>query len=71
MLKPREKTNKVKKLLRQTIHKYSTGQFDPDPDLGRTDGLTQDDIEWALEQGAVDDEEVLDFVSKHKTEVGR
>lgn len=70
-MKPQEKINKVKKSLRQTVHKYPTGQFRPEPDLGQSNGLTDDDIAWAVEQGAVDDEEVLDLVSKHKTEVGR
>ena len=55
----------------RSFRKYSTGQFEPDPDLGRADGLTQEDIDWAREQGALDNEDVLDFVSKHKTEVGR
>jgi hypothetical protein len=53
------------------VSRYSTGQFKPDTDLGQSSGLTQDDIAWALEQGAVDDEDVLDYVSKNKNEVGR
>jgi len=53
------------------LSKYTTGQFEPDPDLGRTDGLTQEDIEWAQENGALDKEDILDLVSKHKGEVGR
>lgn len=53
------------------VSKYPTGQFKPEPDLGQSSGLTQDDIAWALEQGAEDDDDVLDYVSKHKNEVGR
>lgn len=57
--------------LRHVVSKYPTGQFKPEPDLGQSSGLTQDDIAWALEQGAEDDDDVLDYVSKHKNEVGR
>ena len=53
------------------VSKYPTGQFKPEPDLGQSSGLTQDDIAWALENDATSDEDILDLVSKHKNEVGR
>ena len=42
------------------------GQFKPDADRGRVDGLTNDDIEWARELGATTTEEILDLVRKHE-----
>ncbi len=66
LLRKDEKVEHIKRSFR----KYTTGQFKPDPDLGRTDGLTQDDIAWAIENGATDNEEILDLVSKHKVEFG-
>ena len=42
------------------------GQASPKPDMGRVDGLTQDDVEWARELGATTEQEVLDLVRKHE-----
>ena len=56
---------------RQVVSRYTTGQFKPESDLGQSSGLTQDDIDWALENDATSDEDILDLVSKHKNEVGR
>ena len=42
------------------------GQSSPKPDMGRVDGLTQDDVEWARELGATTEQEVLDLVRKHE-----
>jgi len=63
------KDEKIERVI-EAVRKYPTGQFEPDPDLGRTDGLTQDEIEWAVEQGASDNEEILDLISKHKNQFG-
>lgn len=57
--------------MRRVVSKYSTGQFEPAPDLGQINGITEDEIAWSREQGAVDDEDILDLISKHKAEVGR
>ena len=46
------------------------GQFKPTEPRGRPDSLTNDDIAWAREIGAETDEEIIDYVRKHKEEVG-
>jgi hypothetical protein len=67
-----ENKKKNQKLsLKNRIISPQTGQFEPDDEFGRADGLTADDIAWANEHGALNDQDVLDMVSKHKTEVGR
>jgi len=48
----------------------SLGQFKPTEPRGRPDSLTNDDIAWAREMGAETDEEIIDYVRKHKEEVG-
>lgn len=46
-----------------------TGQFKV-PELGRADGLTDDDIKWALENGASTVQEAIELVAEHKRQVG-
>lgn len=39
-------------------------------DRGRSDGLVQEDIEWAMEKGAKNMDEVLNLVRDHKKLIG-
>jgi len=68
VLKP--KSQKFQRLKAKLSPSPETGQFEPDNALGRADGLTQEDIAWAYEHGAVNDQDVLDMVSKHKNQAG-
>lgn len=45
---------------------YDTGVDYPLPDRGRADGLTTDEIAWAIEQGAKSEEDVFRLVNEHK-----
>ena len=42
-----------------------TGQFTP-PDTERPDGLSHEEVAWAIEQGAESEEEILEMIKKHE-----
>lgn len=48
---------------------YDVGIEFPPPDRGRADGLTTEDIEWAIEQGATSEDEIFKLVKEHKEQV--
>jgi len=54
----------------QRASRQSTGQAKV-YDLGRADGYTPDDFEWAYEQGAVNQSEAVKIIDDHRTEMGR
>ena len=47
------------------------GQKPIHPDRGFPDNITHEEIQWAYEQGAESDSEVLDMITNHKQEESR
>lgn len=48
---------------------YTTGIDLPIPDRGRPDGLTIEEIEWAIEKGATSEDEIFNLVKEHKEQL--
>lgn len=72
--RPNAAKDKYTEPIAEKWHNYKgeTGQFSPGLDRGRTDSLTEDDIQWAQELGAQTNEEIEEMVNNHRrTENGK
>lgn len=50
---------------------YDIGIDFPKPDRGRTDELTPEDVEWAIEKGATSEDDIFKLVAEHKKELAQ